>query len=105
MKAGSLDTPIEIQARTTAQDAIGQPLDTWTKLADVWADVRHGAGMESVKAGADVSVVKASIRIRSRTDVTNGMRVLVGAVVYEIEAVPPGSARQEFTDLVCKVIR
>ncbi|MOA62674.1 Phage head-tail joining protein [compost metagenome] len=57
--------------------------------------------MGTIKADAEVSIVRASIRIRRRTDVDAGMRVLLGAVVYDIEAVLPGPTR-EYADLVCK---
>ena len=105
MKAGTLKTLVAIQAPVSGQDEIGQPLAGWSTLAQVWADVRHGNGLEAVKAGAPVSVVRASIRIRRRTDVTSAMRVLVGSTPYEVEAVIQDEARREFTDLVCKVVR
>ncbi len=105
MKAGTLNTLVAIQAHQPGQDAIGQPLAGWVTLATVWADVRHGNGLEAVKAGAPVSVVKASIRIRRRADVTSAMRVLVGSTAYEVEAVIQDEVKREFTDLVCKVVR
>lgn len=105
MKAATLNTMVTIQSPQAGQDAIGQPLAGWVTLAQVWADVRHGNGLEAVKAGAPVSVVRASIRIRRRTDVTNAMRVLVGSTHYAIEAVIQDEARRVFTDLVCKVVR
>lgn len=104
MKAGSLNTRVSIQSPSVGQDAVGQPLSGWATLADVWADVRPGTGVEAVRAGAPVAIVRASIRIRRRAGITNGMRVLVGATAYEIEAVIPGGSRQEFADLVCKVV-
>ena len=104
MRAGAFNTRVSIQSPAVGQDAVGQPLSGWVTLADVWADVKPGTGLEAVRAGAPVAVVRASIRIRRRAGVTNGMRVLVGSTAYEIEAVIPGGARQEFTDLVCKVV-
>lgn len=105
MKAGSFNTRVSIQSPSVGQDAIGQPLAGWVTLAQVWADVRHGNGIELVRAGAPVSVVKASIRIRRRGDVTNGMRVLVGSTAYEVEAVIQDEVKREYTDLVCQVVR
>lgn len=105
MKAGNLNTLVAIQARQAGQDAVGQPLSGWATFAQVWADVRHGNGLEAVKAGAPVSVVKASIRIRRRADVTSAMRVMVGSTAYEVEAVIQDEVKREFTDLVCKVVR
>ena len=49
--------------------------------------------------------MRASIRIRFRSDITAGMRVLIGLAVYQIEAVMPDLARREFVDLVAKVVQ
>ena len=59
--------------------------------------------METVKSGVEVSVVKASIRIRRRTDVTAGMRVLCDGKVYDIRAVLDDVSGRVFTDLVVEV--
>lgn len=105
MQAGQLDTPITIQRKTGGTDAWGAPLpEAWEDYATVWANVRHLSGTESIKAGADVSVVRASIRIRWRQDVTAGMRVVACAAVYDIEAVLPGQ-RREWLDLQAKQVQ
>lgn len=105
MQAGSLDTRITIQRKTGGTDAWGAPLpEAWADYASVWSNIRFLSGTESIKAGADVSVVSASIRIRWRQDVTAGMRVVAGAAVYDIEAVLPG-ARREYVDLQAKRVQ
>lgn len=86
------------------QDSAGQPLTTWVKVADVWADIRHKSGLETIKADAETSIVKASIRIRYRTGIDAGMRVLHGSRVYDIKAVLPDVATRQHVDLVCEVI-
>lgn len=102
MQAGQLRDRITIQRKTAGTDAWGAPLpEAWADYASLWSNIRHLSGTESIKAGADVSVVRASIRIRWRTDITAGMRVLHGAAVYDIEAVLPG-ARREYVDLQAK---
>lgn len=102
MRAGMLRTSVDIRARTATVDAIGQPLETWTSIAVVHADVRMQSGMEAIKAGAETSMAKANIRIRRRTDVDAGMRVYVGAEVYEVVAVL--GDRRTFTDLSCELV-
>lgn len=102
MRAGELRHRIELQAHTQETDAYGTPLPAaWTTVARVWADVRHLSGSESIRAGADTSLVKASCRIRWRDDVTAAHRVLYGGKVYDIEAVLPGGDRV-YVDLVLK---
>jgi len=105
LRAGRLRDRIEIQRKTGGKDAWGTPLpEAWVLHVKVWANVRHLTGSSTIKAGADTSIVKASIRIRRRTDVDAGMRVLFGTVVYEIDAVLPGDTR-EHIDLVCRLIQ
>lgn len=104
MKISQLRHRITIQRPTGAQDACGTPEAAgWEDVANVWANVRHQSGAESIKAGADVSIVRASIRLRWREGLNAGMRVLYAGGVYDIEAVLPGGGRQ-YIDLVCRIL-
>lgn len=101
LRAGTLRDRITIQRKTAIGDGWNQPqTDGWIDHAKVWANVEHRSGVATIKADADTSVVKASIRIRWRTDITAGMRVLFSGQTYDIDAVLPGSTR-EHVDLVC----
>lgn len=102
-RAGSLRDYIHIQRRATAEDGWGSPIDTWENITAqrLAANVRHRSGMSTIKADADVSITRSSIRIRRRTDVNAGMRVLFDGQVYEIDDVLPGETR-EYIDLVCR---
>ena len=105
MQAGQLRDRITIQRKTGGTDAWGAPLpEAWADYASLWSNIRFLSGTESIKAGADVSVVSASIRIRWRQDVTAGMRVVAGAAVYDIEGVLPGQ-RREWLDLAVKRVQ
>ena len=102
MQAGRLNRRVTLQAPGTATDELGQPIPGWTDVATVWGDVRLRSGLESVKAGAVVSTVQASVRIRYRTGINAGMRVLVDSVPYEVLAVQPDVGGREYVDLVCQ---
>lgn len=104
MQTGTLNRRVVIQQPSTSQDTIGQPAQVWTTLATVWANVRTQSGMERIRAGAQTSTVQASIRIRRRTDVTAGMRAVLGSTVYNIRAVLHDEETRESTDLVCEAI-
>jgi SPP1 family predicted phage head-tail adaptor len=104
MQAGRLNRRCTLQAPSEVQDELGQPIPGWTDVATVWGDVRMKSGLEAIKAGASVSVVQASIRIRYRAGITAGMRVLVDSVAYNITAVQPDVGGREFVDLVCEVV-
>ena len=104
MQAGRLNRKCVLQAPGTTQDELGQPIPGWTDVATVWGDVRLRSGLESVKAGAVVSTVQASVRVRYREGINAGMRVLVDSVPYEVLAVQPDVGGREYVDLVCQVV-
>ena len=104
MQAGRLNRRVTLQAPGTTTDEIGQPIPGWTDVATVWGDIRLKSGLESIKAGAPVSVVQASIRIRYRAGINAGMRVVHNLQVYEILAVQPDVGGREYVDLVCQVV-
>jgi SPP1 family predicted phage head-tail adaptor len=105
MQIGSLRHRVTLQERDgTSQDSFGQPVETWTDVALVWADIRYPSGLQTVLADAEVSVVKASIRIRRRASVYAGMRATCGGAMYEIDAVLPDPTGREYIDLACHVI-
>lgn len=92
-------------ARGEALDAWGQPIpDHWVKVHDLWASIKHPSGSQSIKADAPTSTVRASIRVRYRTDIDASMRVAHGATTYEIQAVLPDEEKREHVDLVCQVV-
>lgn len=104
MQAGRLNRRCTLQTPNTATDELGQPIPGWTDVATVWADIRMKSGMESIKSGAPVSVVAASIRIRYRAGVNAGMRVVHNLVAYEIKAVMPDVSGRVYLDLACEVV-
>ncbi len=82
------NSKIWIQRRTEGQAADGQPIEAWTNVTPtkVWAEIRDISGREFVAAGAEQAEVTTRIRIWRRDEVTAAMRVLHGAVVYDIKA-------------------
>jgi SPP1 family predicted phage head-tail adaptor len=105
MNIGKLKTVGKLQSPPTAQDADGQPTGDWTDVAaGVWADIRILSGLETIKGGAETGVAKASIRIRARSGVTNGMRYLVGTTAYNFKSVPPHVTGAKFMDIVAEVV-
>ncbi len=104
MKAGALNSLVKIQVLTSGYDEIGQPETTWIDFAEVWANILHKSGAESIRGGQDASVVQASIRIRRRPGVNAGMRVLYGTREYSIKAVLPDDIDRDHLDLVSELV-
>lgn len=102
MQAGRMNQRIVLQTQTAGVDAIGQPVSTWANTATLWAHIRYMGGLEAIKAGALTSSTQASVRIRYRTGITTGQRLLHGLTYYNITAVMPHE--REWLDLVCEVV-
>lgn len=103
MEIGRLRSRVTLQSPSTEEDELGQPIPGWVDVASVWADIRNVSGLDAIKSGADVSIVRASARIRYRADVTAAMRLVFGATAYAITAVLPDQ-RRKYLDLVCEVV-
>lgn len=105
MRVGSLNSRIKIQKRGGVTNSWGEPdPDSWTDVVTVWANIRNQSGSESIKSDKPTSEVRASIRIRWRTGIDAGMRVLHGSTVYSIEAVLPDAVGRVHLDLVCRQV-
>lgn len=102
MQAGKLRDRVVILQRQSGSDALGQPSTTWQSLAILWAEVRFVSGIETIKAGREISTSRASVRIRRRGNVSRQMRVRIGGVEYEIVDVVPSVDRAWLT-LICEV--
>ncbi|MYN11784.1 phage head closure protein [Pusillimonas sp. TS35] len=102
MQAGHLTERITIEQLVEGVDPIGQPVSQWQHYLDAWADIAHLSGLETIRADAQVSQVKTSIRIRRRPgrNVKASMRVTHGTTVYSIQAVLP-NRRSNYLDLIC----
>lgn len=97
---------VQLQAKSTTCDAAGQPLNTWTTYATVWANIRNQRGLQSIQGDREISAVQSSINIHYRADITAGHRLVDVTlpdtpVVYDIAAVLPDLARKAYMDLVC----
>lgn len=108
MDAGQLNRRIVIQSRDAGTDAAGQPVNTWTTLATVWANVKGATGMASIRQsaareGMAVEMNSYSFRIRFRTDIDASARVVFGGQNYDIKQVRHDFAGREWTDLVCEL--
>lgn len=102
MKAGLLRHRVTLQSRVDTVDDIGQPSTSWLTTATLWADVRYLTGLGALKAGADTSIGKCTIRLRHRA-ISAGQRIVYGNEVFEIESVLP-DGKKSHVDALCRVI-
>lgn len=102
MGAGKLNRRITMSGLSSGTDALGQPLQSWVDFATIWADVRFVSGIETIKAGREISTSRASVRIRRRANVSRQMRARIDGVEYDILDIIPSADRAWLT-LICEV--
>ncbi|WP_306393349.1 phage head closure protein [Telluria beijingensis] len=96
---------VALLKRAAGRDGAGQPVESWSVLRTVWANVKFQSGAEAMRANADVSIVKCSIRIRAARDVDASMRARHQGVIYDVQAVLPDSNDRDFMFLVCESVK
>jgi len=87
VKAGTLNRRITIQQATTSADGYGEPIASWSSLAEVWAEVLPLTVNERFQAQQINPEATVKMRLRHRDDVTIHMRVLYEGVYYDIQGV------------------
>jgi len=105
MQAGKLRHRVTFKSPSTGQDEIGQPIDTWTPMDPIWADVRFPSGLESVRAGTVAVFKRASIQVRHRTDLAENMRVEFDGVDYEVKSIAPDPTNARYLSVVAEAVQ
>ena len=104
IRAGSLDKVISVLVRTVAPDSYNQPIETWTTLATVHAEVINEGGGEfyaAQKLFAETSVV---FRIRYLADVTPLNRISYNGRTLQILHVKDVGFRHAELQLLSKEV-
>jgi SPP1 family predicted phage head-tail adaptor len=87
MHAGTLRHRITLQTRTASADSFGQPIETWSTLATVWASVNPLRGREFFTARQEHTDIDHRIICRANADMTTVHRVLWGSRIFDVQAV------------------
>ncbi len=102
MIAGRLDRKITIQEPTTTLNDYGEEETTWSKVADVWAEVKQQSARETWGAGK-VAETEIAFKIRYRTGIDETCRVIYDSVNYDITGVRE-IGRQDGLEIMAKAI-
>lgn len=102
--AGRLDRRITINQKSETTDGIGSARPGWTALAsNIAAQLMSRTGKQ-VFEGGEQPQADAIFRVRYRSDITVGMRVVYNSINWDIVAINP-RGRNEGLDLVCKAVK
>jgi SPP1 family predicted phage head-tail adaptor len=106
VRAGNLDRRIVIQSATTAQDQYGEPIETWSTYATLWAERNDLRGTEFFAARQIANQIVTAFRVRWRTDIDPRMKVVDGATTFDIDSIieyrGPERVRKNGIELMCR---
>jgi SPP1 family predicted phage head-tail adaptor len=97
-----LRTRITFQAPSVNKNSGGFQKATYSNIGTnptVWAQWINDHGQESVATGAEVSVQRASVRLRNRTDILTTWQVLKDGEAWQILSIDPVQDRNRWVEL------
>lgn len=94
--AGDLNRKISIQRIVIAQDSEGARLETRQTVCSCWAAVKDETLREFEEANRSNTEHMISFIIRYRTDVLEGMSILLGGTSHEILEVNKGRYAKDY---------
>lgn len=93
---GSLRHSVDLYSSTSAKNAYGEDVQTWTKYDTVWAANYPLSSAESESAMQTVGVVTSKWVIRYHATVDIKHRIYFGSRVMEIVAIANEGERNEY---------
>lgn len=93
MRAGKLDQQITVQRFTTVIDDYGTPVETWTDVATVRAQIIQASTTEFIQGGARDDTVMI-FRTRHIEDITTADRVVYDGDEFNIKELKPIGRRK-----------
>ncbi|ECF2367647.1 hypothetical protein E1890_23945 [Salmonella enterica subsp. enterica serovar Mountpleasant] len=101
MQVGKLRDRIRLMTLTGERDSLGEPLNTLTEVATVYADVRVVSGREMVRSGVDINQQIFTIQIRARQILPQWRIEIISGpnkgVMLDISSVQPDQDRKKIT--------
>jgi len=84
---GKLNRRITIEGATSAANVYGEPIKTWARLTNLWAEVLPLSAREQFQAQQVNREISLKVRIHYRTDVTEQMRLVFDGNYYDIQGI------------------
>lgn len=105
MRAGKLDRRVTIQVRSVAQNSVGEEVESWGTLAEVWAGIEPQQAIQRFAVNQLLSEVSQVFRVRwyewGSTIDPNQHRLVYRDRVYDIQGVFE-IGRREGLQIACK---
>jgi SPP1 family predicted phage head-tail adaptor len=102
VRSGDLDRRVGILALTTTQDTAGQEVESYSQIAEVWAEVVDLRGGEAFAAASVNSQMVTRFRLRWRTDITTEHRLRFDGRDYDIIQKPIEIGRKAGLEIMAR---
>jgi len=88
VRAGNIDRQVELQSKSVKQDGYGEEIETWTRVATIWAGRKDLRGTEFFAAKQLSAEIACKWIVRYRNDITPyASRLVYEGNTYEVLAV------------------
>ena len=109
MKPGKRPHRIKVEQRSDATDAAGQPVDTWTHVGYLWANIAHDTGKAAIRRASEQVPVPYSqysfavplCDVRA-LGITDGMRVVFDSLNFDIRGITQNLQDRTEAFIVCE---
>lgn len=102
MISARMDREITIQVYTEAADSYGEPIKTWTTLAETFAHVRQQTARE-IFTGGRVAETDIVFTTRYVSGVTAKDRILYNSKYYYLTGEPREIGRQDGLEMIARL--
>ncbi|MFJ2982252.1 MULTISPECIES: phage head closure protein [unclassified Pseudomonas] len=105
MRAGPMRHRCRVLKPHREQNRSGGAAETWVEVGEIWAEVTTPTGRVSPVAEQLQAVISAEIRIRPRSDILAGWRLIEKrtGMTYKVEAPLPSNER-DMLRLLCSSV-
>lgn len=104
LNCGKMNKRVSIQKSVAGYPAVndfGEPNIVWEELDEVWSSVEPLTGREFWAQQQIQSEITVRFRIRYRSDILNGMRILYNSAYYMIKSIIDPLEKHEELQLMC----
>jgi len=104
LNAGRLNKRFDIEkpvAGYPAVNSFGEKNIVWEKVATTWGSVEPISGREFWAQQQVQSEITVRFRVRYRTDILNGMRIVYSGAYYAIKSIIDPLEKHEELQLMC----
>jgi SPP1 family predicted phage head-tail adaptor len=98
---GKMRYRVQLQSPTNTTDAGGGRSQTWSRKADLYANIIPKSGSESYKQGKIKDETTHEIHIRHRSDMSAKYRIVYESRVFNIKSILNTHERDRFMVLSC----